>query len=186
MSDNLRQYRAIHRALRHGSPDVPHGHVVRPVTPLAALISGMVGSHRSQLPQLAPQGPNGPKPESRIKRLARWVDNATSTAEVYGAPYAAVLLRPLALPPVVVIIEGRVGGRGCGAWMMPVADTGRALPLGWQVRPGTQGPCPEDRPMTLVEQRHALIPPGAQVVWRGDGAWDGTQFQQQGQEYDGA
>jgi len=48
MSDNLRRYRAIHRALLPGYPDVPQGNVVRHLTTLAALISGIVGSHSSQ------------------------------------------------------------------------------------------------------------------------------------------
>jgi len=58
---------------------------------LAALISGIVGSHSTHLPKMATQVPNGTKPESRVKRFARWADNATITAEVYFVPYAEVL-----------------------------------------------------------------------------------------------
>jgi hypothetical protein len=104
MSDNLRRYRAIHKALLQGYPDVPQGNVVRHLTPLAALISGIVGSHSTQLPKIATQVPNGTKPESRIQRFARWVDNATITEEVYFIPYAEVLLQHLALQTLVVII----------------------------------------------------------------------------------
>jgi hypothetical protein len=186
MSGNLRRSRAIHRALLQGYPAVPQGHVVRHLTTLAALIRGMVGSHRTQLPNIATQVPNGTKPESRIKRFARWVDNATITEEVYFLPYAEVLLQHLALQTLVVIIDGSVVGRGCVALMMHVAYKGRALPLVWQVRKGKTGHCPEAMPMTLVEHLHDLIPPGVHVVLLGAGACDGTQLQQKVQEYDGS
>jgi hypothetical protein len=42
MSDNLRQYRAIRKALTQGDPGKPTGHVARRLTTLAALISGIV------------------------------------------------------------------------------------------------------------------------------------------------
>ena len=98
------------------------------MTTLAALIRGIIGSYKNPLSTMAPQGPTGTKPASRVKRFARWVDNATSTAEVYVVPYAAVLLRHLALQTLVVILDGSVVGRGCVALMMPVVYKGHALP----------------------------------------------------------
>jgi len=163
---------------------MPQGNVVRHLTTLAALISGIVGSRSTQLPKIATQVPNGTKPESRIKRFARWVDNATITEEVYFVPYAEVLLQHLALQTLVVIIDGSVVGRGCVALMMHVAYKGRALPLVWQVRKGKKGHFPEDMHITLVEQLHDLIPTGARVVLLGDGEFDGTRLQQKMQEYD--
>jgi Transposase DDE domain len=183
MSDNLRRYRAIRRALIQGYPDAPQGNVVRHLTTLAALISGIVGSHSTQLPKMATQVPNGTKPESRVKRFARWVDNATITEEIYFVPYAEILLRHLALQTLVVIMDGSVVGRGCVALMLHVVYKGRALPLVWQVRKGKKGPCPEDMHMALVEHLHDLIPPGARVVLLGDGEFDGTQLQKTIQDY---
>jgi len=183
MSDNLRRYRAIHRALLQGYPNTPKGKVVRHLTTLAALISGIVGSHSTQFPKIATQVPNGTKPESRVKRFARWVDNATITEEVYFVPYAEVLLRHLALQTLVVIIDGSVVGRGCVALMMHVVYKGRALPLVWQVRKGKKGHFPEAMHIALVEQLHDLLPPGAQVVLLGDGEFDGTSLQQTVQAY---
>ena len=52
------------------------GTVARPLITLAALISGIVGSQSPQLPHVAAHVPNGTKPESRVKRFARWCDNA--------------------------------------------------------------------------------------------------------------
>ena len=75
MSDNLRRYRAIRHALTQGSPDAPTGRVARHLTTLAALISGIVGSKSTPLPHIATHVPDGTKPESRVKRFARWLDN---------------------------------------------------------------------------------------------------------------
>lgn len=121
--------------------------------------------------------PDGAKPESRVKRFARWVGNTTSTAEVYFVPYAQVLLEHLALQTLVLVIDGSVVGRGCVALMIHVAYKGRALPLAWLVRPGKKGHFPEDLHIALVQQVHTLIPPGAQVVLLGDGEFDGTTLQ---------
>jgi len=127
--------------------------------------------------------PTGTKAESRVKRFARWVDNATSTEEVSFSPYAEVLLRHLALQTLVVIMDGSVLGRGCVALMMHVVYKGRALPLLWQVRKGKKGHFPEGMHIALVTHLHDLIPPGAQGVLLGDGEFDGTQLPQTVQAY---
>ena len=183
MSDNLRRYRAIHRALLQGYPAVPTGNMARHLTTLAALISGIVGSQSTQLPKIAAHVPDGAKPESRVKRFARWVGNTTVTEEAYFVPYAQVLLDHLALQTLVLIIDGSAVGRGCVALMLHVAYKGRALPLAWLVRPGKKGHFPEDLHITLVQQVHKLIPPGAQVVLLGDGEFDGTTLQHTMQDY---
>jgi Transposase DDE domain len=183
MSDNLRRYRAIRRALIQGYPATPKGKVVRHLTTLAALISGIVSSQSTQLPKIATRVPDGTKPESRVKRFARWVDNDTITEEVYFVPYAEVLLRHLALQTLVLILDGSVVGRGCVALMMHVVYKGRALPLAWQVRQGKKGHFPEDLHIALVKQVHPLIPLGASVVLLGDGEFDGTTFQHTVQDY---
>jgi len=147
------------------------------LTTLAALISGIVGSKRTHLPHIATQGPDGTKPESRVKRFARWMQNDHVTEEVYFVPYAEVLLRHLALQTLVLIIDGSVVGRGCVALMMHVAYKGRALPLAWQVRRGKKGHFPEDLHIALVKQVRTLIPLGVPVVLLGDGEFDGTTLQ---------
>ena len=97
MSDNLRRYRAIRDALIQGYPGQPTGPVARHLTTLAAMISGIVGSQRTQLPHIAMKVPDGTQAESRVKRFARWVRNDRITEEVYFVPYAQVLLAHLAL-----------------------------------------------------------------------------------------
>jgi len=177
MSDNLRRSRAIRDALTHAYPTPPPGNFARHLQTLAALISGIVGSKSTQLPHIATQVPDGAKPESRVKRFARWVDNERIVEEMYFLPYADLLLRHCALQTVVRVMDGSVVGHGCNARMLHVVYTGRALPLAWRVRPGPQGHFPEDLHIALVELVSGLIPEGAQVVFLGDGEFDGTRLQ---------
>jgi hypothetical protein len=62
------------------------------LTTLAALISGIVGSPSTQRPSVATKIPAGTKPESRVKRLSRWLDNACILEEVYFLPHVDLLL----------------------------------------------------------------------------------------------
>jgi hypothetical protein len=87
---------------------------------LAALISGIVGSQSPQRPHMAAKVPNGPKPDSRVKRVARWLDNAHIREEVYFLPSAESLLQPLAWQTVVLVMDGSSVGRGCTARMIHV------------------------------------------------------------------
>src|SRR5215472_4095935 len=178
MSDNLRQYRAIREALRQAYPGEPQGRCARHLTTLAALISGIVASKSTQLPKVAAKVPNGTKPESRVKRFARWLDNARILEEVSFLPYAEILLAHLALETLVLVMDGSVVGCGCVALMIHVLYKGRALPLAWRVRQGPKGHFPEDLHIALVELISGLIPEGTQVVLLGDGEFDGTGLQQ--------
>ena len=177
MSDNLRRYRAIRDALTHAYPTPPTGNFARHLQTLAALISGIVGSKSTQLPHIATKVPDGAKPESRVKRFARWVDNERILEEMYFLPYADLLLRHCALQTVVLVMDGSVVGHGCNALMLHVVYKGRALPLAWRVRQGPKGHFPEDLHIALVELVSGLIPEGAQVVFLGDGEFDGTRLQ---------
>jgi hypothetical protein len=177
MSDNLRQYRAIRDTLIQGYPKKPTGRMARHVTTLAALISGIVASKSSQLPAVAAHVPDRAHPESRVKRLARWLKNDQVTTEVYFVPFATALLTHLALQTLVLILDGSVGGRGCVALMLHVVYKGRALPLAWVVRQGKKGHFPEDLHIALVQEVHKLIPSGAHVVVLGDGEFDGISLQ---------
>lgn len=63
---------------------------------------------------------NGTKPESRVKRFTRWVDNERVTAAVYFLPYAEFLLAGLGLETLVLAIDGSTVGRECMALMVSV------------------------------------------------------------------
>ena len=117
MSDNLRRYRAIRHALVQCYPTASQGNFARHLTTLAALISGIVGSKSTQLPSVATKIPDGTKPESRVKRLTRWLDNERILEEMYFLPYVDLLLTQLALETLVVVMDGSV----VGPWL-PSAD----------------------------------------------------------------
>src|SRR6266404_3803526 len=129
MRDNLRRYHAIRNALTQAYPAQPTGNLARHLNTLAALISGIVGSKSSQLPHIATKVPDGTKPESRVKRFTRWLDNDHILEEVYVLPYADVLLRHLALQTVVLVMDGSGVGRGCTALMIHVIYKGE--PFHW-------------------------------------------------------
>jgi hypothetical protein len=83
MRDNLRRYRAIRDALTQGYPGQLTGTSARHLATLAALINGIVGRQSPPRPSVATPIPDGTKPESRGKRLRRWLANACLLAEVY-------------------------------------------------------------------------------------------------------
>src|SRR4029434_8373273 len=114
-------------------------------------ISGIVGSKSTQLPTIAAKVPNGTKPESRVKRFARCFDNDHILEEVYFLPYADLWLRHFALQTLVLVMDGRVAGRGCMALMIHVVYKGRALPLAWRVRQCAKARSPADLPNALVD-----------------------------------
>ena len=77
----------------------------------------------------------------------------------------------------MLVMDGRVVGRGGTARLFHVLSKGRARPLAWRVRQGPQGPVPEERPLALVALRRACLPEGTPGVCRGDGACAGTTLQ---------
>ncbi len=177
MSDNFRRYRAIREALTQCYPGEIRGRMAQHLTTLAAFISGIVGSKSSQMPSIATKIPDRAKPESRVKRLSRWLGNEEVKEEIYFLPYAEILLKCLALETLVLVMDGSGVGRGCCALMIHVIYKGRALPLAWVVRQCPKGHAPEALHIELVELVSALIPDGTKVVFLGDGEFDGTDLQ---------
>ncbi len=68
-------------------------------------------------------------------------------------------------------------GRECTALMIHVISKGRALPLAWRVRQTPKGHVPEELHIALVERVSELIPEGSQVVFLGEGEFDGITLQ---------
>ena len=174
---NLRRYRAIREALRQCHPDEPKGNMARHLNTLAGLISGIVGSRSSQLPTIATQIPDWGKPESRVKRITRWLKNDEIKEEVYFLPYAEILLQCLALETLVLVMDGSAVGRSCCVLMMHAIYKGRALSLAWVVRKCPKGHAPEALHIELVDLIKKRIPEGTKVIFLGDGEFDGTDLQ---------
>jgi hypothetical protein len=177
MSDNRRRHRAIKTAIKQLYPMEPKGNTARHLNTLAALISGIVGSKRTNLPAIAGQVPDGTKKESRVKKYSRWIINERIEAEQYFLPYADALLRSLAHCPLVLVMDGSEVGRGCLTLMVSVIYRKRALPLTWTVVKGSKGHFPETAHIELLKQVHPLVPEGCTVIFLGDGEFDGTVLQ---------
>jgi hypothetical protein len=148
------------------------------LTVLAAFISGIVGSKSSQLPRIATKIADRARPESRVKRLTRWLKNDEVKEEIYFLPYAEMLLQCLALETLVLVMDGSGLSRGCSVLMLHVVYKGRALPLAWIVRECPKGHAPESLHIQLVDLVKDLIPEGTRVVFLGDGEFDGTNLQE--------
>lgn len=181
MSDNLRRYCAIHSALMQLYPCEPAGNLARHLRTLAALVCGIVGSKKVHLPAVASKVPDGRKRESRIKRFTRFLQNKAVTPEAFFLPYARALVESLPPGPLVLVMDGSVVGRGCMALMVSVlyehksqqGDKKRALPLCWLVTKAPKGHFTQARHQELLAQAKRLIPVGRQVIFLGDGEFDG-------------
>lgn len=177
MSDNRRRYRAIKNGMKQLYPTEPKGNLARHLQTLAALVSGIVGSKRTNLPALAGQVPDGTKRESRVKKFSRWIINERIDAERYFLPYADALITSLAHCPLVLVIDSSEVGQGCLCLLVSVVYRGRALPLVWMVVKGHTGHFPEAAHVELLKQVHTLIPENATVIFLGDGEFDGIHLQ---------
>jgi len=179
MSDNLKRYRAICDGLKQFFPKQLTPRQWQHFRVMAAMINGVVGSRHVHLPKLADKFPSRADRESRIKRFARWLQNADVTQASYFAPFAEALLVGLAARPLMLVIDGSTVGRGCQCLMVSVVYRNRALPLGWLVFKGSKGHSSQTRHLDLLRQVQALIPAGATVVLLGDGEFDGTEVLEQ-------
>lgn len=176
--DNFYRYQAVRNALKQFYPGEPKGNLARRLNTLAWLVSGIVGSKRTNYPEIAKKSPDGNKPASREKRFSRWVNNERVDFETCFAPYVKGLLLSLVHGPLVLAIDGSEAGRGCLALMVSVIYKGRALPLGWIVVKGKKGHFPEEAHVSLVEQVANLVPKGTDVIFLGDGEFDGITLQE--------
>jgi hypothetical protein len=178
MSDNRQRYLAIKRALKQLYPTEPQGNLARHLNTLAAMVSGIVGSKRTNLPSIAGKSPDGTKKESRVKKFHRWIKNEHIAAHIYFLPFIGQLLSTLAARgPLPLAIDGSEVGRGCLTLMISVIYKKRALPIAWIVVERTKGHFPEEIHIQLVEQVAGFIPEGANVIFLGDGEFDGIELQ---------
>jgi hypothetical protein len=177
MSDNRRRYRAVRKALKELYPYEPKGNLARHLNTLAGLVSGIVGGHSAHLPKIAKKVPDNTKKESRVKRFSRWVNNDRIEFRCYYLPYVEALLTALAHCPLLLAMDGSEMGRGCVTLMVSVIYKKRALPVVWIVVQGSKGHFPEETHVRLIEQVHDIVPEGCEVIFLGDGEFDGVTLQ---------
>lgn len=181
MSDNHQRYRSIRTALAQMYFKEPKGYTAKQLNVLAALISGIVGSRRTNYPQIASKVPDHTQLESRVKRFSRFINEEEE--EIHLMPFAAELLSNLADFTLVLIMDGSEVGRGCVSLMISVQYRGRALPLGWLVVSGEKGHFSQDKHIRLLSAIQAWIPASADVIFLGDGEFDGTKLQEKLEEF---
>jgi hypothetical protein len=177
MSDNRRRYGTIRKALKACYPFEPKGNLVRHLNTLAGLVSGIVGSNSAHLPKIAKKAPDNTKKESRAKRFSRWVNNERIEFECYYLPYVEALLSSLAYRSLLLAIDGSEMGRGCLTLMVSLIYKKRALPIAWIVVRGSKGHFPEETHVHLTKQVHDIVPKGCDVIFLGDGEFDGMTLQ---------
>ncbi len=178
MSDNRRVYRTIREAILQLYPGEPKGNNARMLTTLAALVSGIVMGKSCQLPTIARKAPDRAKADSRIKRYSRWINNERVDYEGYYLPFVQELLYRLAeIRELVFIIDGSEVGQGCITLMISLLYGKRALPITWLVVKGCKGHLPEHLHLELLGQLQDILPPQAQVIFLGDGEFDGIELQ---------
>ena len=177
MSDNHRRYSSIRFALSQMFIEEPQGYSARQLNVLAGLISGIVGSRRTNYSQIASKVPDRTKPESRVKRISRFINEVDETQEVHLMPFAGLLLANLAERTLVLVMDGSEVGRGCMALMLSILYRGRALPLAWLVISAKKGHFSQEKHSKLLSAIQEFIPAGADVIFLGDGEFDGTELQ---------
>ena len=176
MNDNLKRYFAIQKALKSLRPTEPTGNVARHLNTLAMLIAGIIGSQKCHLPAVAKKVPVGGKPQSRVRRLERFVANKAIDTKTYYLPYVQLLLGSLPPGPWVLVIDGSEVGRNCVLLSINVVYKKRALPLCWTVVKGKKGHLSEQTHKELVEKAADLLPAGQPIIFLGDGEFDGTDL----------
>jgi len=178
MSDNYHVYRLISKRLRQIYPKQMTGRQARHMNTLAGMISGIVRSGKSQLRAMAKKVPDRSKVESRIKRFSRYLKNENIDAETYFMPFIETLLIGLAnCGPLVLAMDGSEVGRNCLVLMLSVIYKKRALPLVWVVVQGKKGHFSEEVHCQLIQTVKPLLPEGCDVIFVGDGEFDGNQLQ---------
>lgn len=178
MSDNIKRFNAIRKALLKYYPNTPTKRQNQHLSTLAALIAGIVASKSSHLPQIAAKAPDSAKPESRAGRYSRLLQNENVTETAYFMPFVQDLVEALAQRgTLAVVFDGSTLGRGCITLMASVLYKKRALPIAWIVRQGAKGHFPTELHLALLEQVRALLPESAEVVFLGDGEFDQADLQ---------
>ena len=176
MSDNHQRYSSIKKALMQMYPEAK-GQAAKRLNTLAGMINGIVGSKSTNYGAIASKTPDWSKPESRVKRFSRWVNKSGKEATLEVMPFAKALLAGLCKQTLVLVMDGSEVGRKCLALMVSVVYHGRALPIAWMVVKGSKGHRPESEHIQLAKKVQELVPVGADVVFLGDGEFDGSELQ---------
>ena len=177
MSDTRRRFHEIRRSLKGLYSFEAEGNVARHLNTMTAMICGIIGSRKTNLPQMAAQAPaNGTMQDSLAKRFSRWINNNRVEQELYFFPYTEALLACFSHLPLTLVIDGSAVGRGGVALIISLVYKKRALPLAILVKARKKGHFAETDHIELVEKVHALMPKRQDVTFLGDGEFDGVEL----------
>lgn len=140
------------------------------------MITGMIESHNSQLPEMADNCPDNIINDSIIKKFERWLRNNKVNANLHFMPYITAILTVLSKNTLYIIFDGTQTGKNCVTLMASVVYKGRSLPIAWITTTGKKGHLPVDMHIQLLQQVHALISKDSDVVFLGDGEFDGVDL----------
>ncbi|MCB9137764.1 MAG: transposase [Caldilineaceae bacterium] len=184
MSDSRRTHRAIQAKLVQ-LQGFPSGRMMQRTTVLAAFVAGIVRSKSTQARKVAEQSGLSSKVESRIKQLERWYRNENVSYELEYLPYIEYLLTEFKDAPLVLAIDGSAIGRGCMALMINLIYENRAIPLVWTVFQRPKGHASVQEHIELLLQVFQVLSENQEVIFLGDGEFDGIELQQTIQAIDG-
>jgi hypothetical protein len=74
-------------------------------------------------------------------------------------------------------MDGSDVSRDCVTLMVSVIYKKRALPIAWITVHGHKGHFPQETHVQLLKKVHGLVPEGSDVIFLGDGEFDGTTLQ---------
>jgi len=180
MSNNRRIYRDIQKGLKQLYPAQRlNGHQLKHLTTLTAMVSGIVQGKSCRLEKIAREIPDSTQVESRVKRYSRLLQHEVATSDRYYLPFVSPLIDRLSQSgPITLVIDGSEVGRQCMTLMISAVYHGRAIPLTWLVVQGAKGHLSEALHLELLEQVTPLLPKTCDVIFLGDGEFDGIQFQE--------
>ena len=175
MSDNRQVYRRIKQGLLQLYPKQLTGNQARHLNTLTGKMTGIVQGKRCHFETMAAKTPGPSKVSSRVKRFSRYTQNEGIDRETYYMPFIEELVLGLAhRGTLVVAMDGSEVGRHCLALVVSMVYKGRALPLAWTVVKGSKGHFPESAHIELLEQIKSIIPVETEVIFLGDGEFDGV------------
>lgn len=179
MNNNRHYYRHIQKSLLQLYPQkCLNGHQVRHLNTLTAMISGIVQGKSCHLEKIARKIPDRTQVESRVKRFSRVLKHEAITPDLFFLPFIQPLLVGLAAKGLITLaMDGSETGRNCITLMVSVIYRKRAIPIAWVVKKGCKGHLAEEVHLELLDEVSRILPPDCQVVFLGDGEFDGINLQ---------
>lgn len=147
----------------------------------AWFLAGLYESHSVQLQAIARKIPGQAKLPSRIRHLARFLQNARLRVRPSYAPMAKALLQDLArtLGEIRLIADGSQVAFHHQLLLISVAYRHRAVPIAWTWIPSARGHSGAWRQLALLAYVHELLPSDIPVSLVGDAEFGAVEVQEQ-------